>query len=205
MLRARLNTDGRPIDPIILNGSCRQIPLQLHVGMDAEHDGSGDQDREAIKLESTMQDSPFSDRETQIVIDTLNNILEMELAGVVRYMHYSFMVFGHNRIPIVSWLLGQADESRMHAIKAGEHVTTLGGHPSLKIGQLLETHRHDVGEILQESYEHEHLGLAEYRKLLILGAGKSILLEEYARQQIAAEEEHLATISKMMRKPASIK
>jgi bacterioferritin len=173
--------------------------------MDTEHDGCGNQDREAVKLESTMQDSPFSDRETQIVIDTLNNILEMELAGVVRYMHYSFMVFGHNRIPIVSWLLGQADESRMHAIKAGEHVTTLGGHPSLKIGQLLETHRHDVGEILQESYEHEHLGLAEYRKLLILVAGKSILLEEYARQQIAAEEEHLATISKMMRKPASIK
>src|ERR1700720_1071117 len=110
-----------------------------------------------------MQDSPFSDRETQIVIDTLNNILEMELAGIVRYMHYSFMVFGHNRIPIVSWLLGQADESRMHAIK-------LGGHPSLKIGQLLETHRHDVGEILQESYEHEHVGLGEYRKLLILVA-----------------------------------
>ena len=152
-----------------------------------------------------MQDSPFSDRETQIVIDTLNNILEMELAGVVRYMHYSFMVFGHNRIPIVGWLLSQADESRMHAIKAGEHVTTLGGHPSLKIGQLLETHRHDVGEILQESYEHEHLGLVEYRKLLNLVAGKSILLEEYAREQIAAEEEHLAIIRKMMRKPASIK
>ena len=124
---------------------------------------------------------------------------------MVRYMHYSFMVFGHNRIPIVGWLLGQADESRMHALKAGEHVTTLGGHPSLKIGQLLETHRHDIGEILQESYEHEHLGLGEYRKLLNLVAGKSVLLEEYAREQIAAEEEHLAIIGKMMRKPASIK
>ena len=40
------------------------------------------------------------------VIVTLNQILELELAGVVRYMHYSFMIFGHSRIPIVSWLRG---------------------------------------------------------------------------------------------------
>jgi len=38
------------------------------------------------------------------VVATLNKILEFELAGVVRYMHYSLMVFGHNRIPIVDWL-----------------------------------------------------------------------------------------------------
>src|SRR5262249_37760420 len=138
-------------------------------------------------------------------IKTLNRILEMELAGVVRYMHYSFMIFGHNRIPIVGWLRSQADESKTHATQAGEHITNLGGHPSLKIGQLLETHKHNLDEILGEALAHEEEGLQEYRTLLEQVADKNIMLEEYARDQIAAEEAHLAEIRKMMRKPGSIK
>ena len=45
------------------------------------------------------------------IIDALNTIMEFELAGVVRYTHYSLMVFGYNRIPIVKWLRDQATES----------------------------------------------------------------------------------------------
>ncbi len=149
--------------------------------------------------------TPFTPAETEKVIDTLNRILELELAGVVRYLHYSFMVFGHNRIPIVAWLRGQASESQAHAVQAGEHITSLGGHPSLKIGSLLETHKHNIDEILEEALQHEEQGLVEYRSLLGLVAGKSIMLEEYARAQIAAEEAHLAEIRKMLRRPGSIK
>jgi bacterioferritin len=142
--------------------------------------------------------------ETTRFIDILKRILELELAGLVRYLHYSFMVFGHNRIPIVAWLRAQADESQAHAVQAGEHITSLGGHPSLKIGPLLETHKHNVDEILREALEHEQEGLAEYRKLLEAVAGRNIMLEEYARAQIAAEEAHAADIGKMLRKPGSI-
>ena len=138
--------------------------------------------------------------ETAKVVDTLNRILELELAGLVRYLHYSFMVFGHNRIPICGWLRAQSTESTAHAVLAGEHITTLGGHPSLKIGELLETHKHSVDDILKEAMDHEKLGLAEYRKLLSLTAGTHIMLEEYAREQIALEEQHLAEITKMTRR-----
>ena len=147
-----------------------------------------------------MSKNAGSKLDNEAAIQVLNRILELELAGVVLYMHYSFMIFGHNRIPITGWLRKQADESRDHAVLAGEHVTTLGGHPSLKIGDLLETHKHSVDDILKEALVHEELGLAEYRRLLELAAGHSILLEEYARAQIAAEEEHLAEIRKMMRR-----
>jgi bacterioferritin len=148
--------------------------------------------------------SELSSAETTKVVSSLNQILELELAGLVRYLHYSFMIFGHNRIPIVAWLRGQADESQVHAIKAGEQITNFGGHPSLKIGPLLETHKHNVDEILREALSHEEEGLAEYRKLLGLVAGRNIMLEEYARAQIAAEEAHVAEIGKMLRKPGSI-
>jgi len=148
--------------------------------------------------------SGLTKTDTVKVVETLNRILELELAGLVRYLHYSFMVFGHNRIPIVGWLRGQADESQAHAVQAGEHITNLGGHPSLRIGSLLETHKHNVDEILREALIHEEEGLTEYRKLLEQVADRSIMLEEYARTQIAAEEAHLADIGKMLRKPGSI-
>jgi bacterioferritin len=148
--------------------------------------------------------SELSKADTAKVVETLNRILELELAGLVRYLHYSFMIFGHNRIPIVAWLRTQADESQAHAVQAGELITNLGGHPSLRIGALLETHKHNVDEILREALVHEEEGLAEYRKLLAQVAGGSIMLEEYARTQIATEEAHVAEIGKMMRKPGSI-
>ena len=134
-------------------------------------------------------------------IDALNRIMELELAGVVKYTHYSLMVYGYNRIPIVSWLKGNADESLAHAHKAGELVTLLGGHPSLKIGPLLETEQHDIGDILRESLAHERSALAAYYELLQIAEGHSVLLEEYAREMIVSEELHQDEVNKMLRRP----
>lgn len=133
------------------------------------------------------------------VIDALNAILECELAGVVRYTHYSLMVYGHNRIPIVSWLREQASESLTHASQAGEHITTLEGHPSLKIGKLVETEKHSINDILSESLQHEENQVKNLYHLLGLVEGKSVLLEEYAREMIVEEETHISEVKKMMR------
>ena len=134
-------------------------------------------------------------------IDMLNKILEFELAGVVRYTHYALMVFGYNRIPIVSWLRAQAKESLTHADLAGEHITTLQGHPSLKIASLLETHKHSITDILQESLVHEREQLENYKSLLKMVEGHSVFLEEYARLMISDEETHVSEVEKMLRKP----
>jgi bacterioferritin len=146
----------------------------------------------------------MEDSHKQNAIEILNRIMELELAGVVRYTHYALMVFGYNRIPIVSWLDGNASESLAHAKRAGEFVTMLGGHPSLKIGTLLETHKHDIGDILRESLEQESTTLAAYYDLLKLVEGNSVTLEEYAREMILLEETHLDEVNKMLRKPGEI-
>jgi bacterioferritin len=134
----------------------------------------------------------------------LNQIMEAELAGVVRYTHYALMVFGHNRIPIVSWLRGEASTCLEHANEAGELVTQFGEHPSLKIGPLLETHKHGINDILLESLEAEKVGLVLYRKLFELARDRSVLLEDYARRLIAEEEQHIGEVNKMLRKPGEI-
>ncbi len=138
------------------------------------------------------------------VVAILNRILEAELAGVVRYTHYSFLVFGYGRIPIVSWLRTQADESLLHAQQAGEWITTLGAYPSLAIGPLLDSHKHDIGDMLRESLQSEGSALALYRELLAAVEGKHIALEEFARQMILAEELHAAEVDKMLRKPGDV-
>ena len=58
--------------------------------------------------------------DSQKVCNVLNEIMEYELAGVVRYTHSSMMVSGPYRLPIVSFLKEQAAESLLHAQMAGE-------------------------------------------------------------------------------------
>ena len=142
--------------------------------------------------------------DNKAVVDQLNRILEVELAGVVRFTHYSLMVYGYSRIPIVGWMREQARAGMEHAEEAGEMVTSLGQHPSLAIGSLLETHKHDIGDILVEVMEHERESLELYKKLLTLVEGESTMLEEYARRKIFDEETHLAEVDKMLRRPGEI-
>jgi bacterioferritin len=142
--------------------------------------------------------------DTEAAVAELNKILEMELAGVVRYSHYALMMFGHSRIPIVSWLRDQAAESLGHAHEVGEVITYLGAHPSLAIGPLLETHRHDVDDILGEALAHEREALDHYRSLLGVVEGRSVYLEEFARKMIYEEERHQDEVNKMLRNPGEV-
>jgi bacterioferritin len=149
-----------------------------------------------------MPETPAMDKEK--VVAVLNRLLEAELAGVVRYTHYSFLVFGFGRIPIVSWLRDQANESLLHAQQVGEWITALGAYPSLAIGPLLDSHQTDIGAILNESLDTEARALLLYRELLEAVDGRSVALEEFARQMIHLEEVHAAEVNKMLRRPGQV-
>ena len=120
---------------------------------------------------------------------------------MIRYTHYSFMARGFGRIPIVSWLRSQADESMLHAHEAGELITQLDGKPSLGIGPLLENYTQDTGKILTSSLDHESAALNAYHELLELVSGKSIMLEEYATRMISDETRHAGEVRKMLTAP----
>ncbi len=131
-------------------------------------------------------------------LECLNKIFQAEMAGVFRYLHYSFMIMGHNRIPIQKWFRDQANESQAHAIAIGEKITALGGHPAMTSAPILETNRHSVHELLEESMHFELEGLALYKELVKL-AGDDIALEELARDFVRQETEHLEEVEKMLR------
>ena len=141
----------------------------------------------------------MKDLDTKATIKLLNTIMEFELAGVVRYTHYSLMVTGPNRIPIVDFFKGQAAESLTHAQEAGEIITGLEGHPSQKIAPIEETNRHSVKDLLKESMGHEQTALDLYKDLLEVVEDASVYLEEYARTKIGQEELHNLEVKKMLR------
>ena len=135
---------------------------------------------------------------TTAIVDQLNKLLEMELSGVARYLHYSFMVFGANRIPITAWFRDQATEGMNHSVRVGEKITAYGGEPSVRVRPVPETRHQSLRAMLEESRGFERESLAEYERLLGL-AGSEIALEEFARSQITAETEHLEEVDKMLR------
>lgn len=137
--------------------------------------------------------------DTESVNPVLNEILKAELSGVVRYTHYSLVITGPNRLPLVDFMKAQAAESLLHAQQAGEILTGLGGHPEQGIAEIDESHDHAIEMILRESIDHERRALELYRQLLGLTEGKSIYLEEYARGQIGQEELHVIEMNKLLR------
>lgn len=141
----------------------------------------------------------MKDLDIKRTCEILNSIMEYELSGVVRYTHSSIMVSGPHRIPIVQFLQAQANESLLHAQEAGELLTGLEGHPTQQIAPIEETHQHSVKDILQESLDHEMHALELYNHLLDTVDGKSIFLEEYARNKIGQEEQHSLELRKMLR------
>jgi bacterioferritin len=142
---------------------------------------------------------PMKNLNIEKTLKLLSRIMEFELAGVVRYTHYSLMVTGPNRIPIVQFMKAQASESLLHAQQAGEILTGLGGHPTQKIADIDETYRHSVQDILDESLAHEQRALNLYKELLDTVEDRSVYLEEFARTQIAQEEVHGLELRKMLR------
>jgi bacterioferritin len=133
------------------------------------------------------------------IIEKLTEIFDLELSGVIRYTHYSLMIFGHNRLPLFDFFKAQATESLQHANLAGEHITGLGGHPPLNLTSIKETFKHDTKEILAESLEHEKQAIKHYYELLELIGNQSVYLEEYARGMIGQEELHALEVEKMLK------
>ena len=137
--------------------------------------------------------------DTEATTEALNAILEAELSGVVRYTHYSLMINGPNRIPLVEFMKAQATESLVHAQTVGEILTGLGGLPSLRVAPVAETTGYAIHDLLEESLHHERQAVGLYRALLDVVEGRSIYLEEFARAQISTEELHQLELQKMLR------
>ncbi len=136
------------------------------------------------------------------VLELLNEIYQVEVAGINQYLHFSFMVMGYNRIPIQSWFRSNATESMTHATTIGEKITSLGGHPTMVAPKISESGDHSILQLLHESLKHEEGAVALYKKLVDVATEMGdIALEEMAREFVRNEVEHVDEVRKMIRAP----
>ena len=150
-------------------------------------------------VEMSINEKSYQNKE---VLDLLGRIYQEEMAGITRYLHYSFMIMGHNRIPIQSWFRSNASESMGHATVIGEKITSLGGHPPMVAASTDESNVHTVNQLLEESLSFEQKTIELYRELAQVATRlEDIALEELAREQVKAEVEHADEVRKMLRKP----
>jgi bacterioferritin len=133
------------------------------------------------------------------IMERLNDLLEFELSGITRYLHYSFMIFGPNRIPITKWLRDQAQDGFEHATLLGEWITALDGHPTVRVRPTPDAKKHDTRSMLLEALEFEQEGVRKYKDLLELVRDNDVALEEFVRGMIEQEQDHLYEMDKMLR------
>lgn len=142
--------------------------------------------------------------QNKAVLDLLGEIYKSEISGVNRYLHYSFMIMGYNRIPIQNWFRDNAKEAMDHAIEIGEKITSLGGHPPMISAKVDETNLHTIQQLLEESLKFEEEAIISYKKLVLLATDLGdFALEEMARAFVKAEVEHADEVRKMLKKPES--
>lgn len=130
------------------------------------------------------------------ILGALNEGLEREMSNVVSYLHYSFMVRGVNRGPLVTFFREQAQESFQHATKLGEKIVALGGHPSVRIEPIKETKKHKPDEMLREELGREKEEVKRYRALLRLVDADDIALRVMLEEMIAEEQEGIEDLEK---------
>lgn len=139
------------------------------------------------------------------VLDLLGKIYQVEVAGVTRYLHYSFMIMGHNRIPIQKWFRDNATESMGHATIIGEKITSLGGHPPMVGANVKEMGKHSINQLLTESLTFEEEAVTLYKELVkVAESVEDIALEELAREFVKEEVEHVDEVRKMLIAPDSV-
>ncbi len=140
------------------------------------------------------------DRDKAIAI--LNRIVECELAGVIRYTQFSLTVEGEDRAEVATWLRAQADEGLKHAQRAGRLIALLGGQAATASwAPLLGGDVHDIDTILRASLRHETEACHADQQLLELSRGRSVFIEDYARDLIVTETMHINQVGRLMRQP----
>jgi bacterioferritin len=122
----------------------------------------------------------------------------MEIETAIRNLHFSFLIFGPSRKPVVEFFRDEVEESIRHATMLGEKITALGGLPAIRVRAVHEPQGHTLEAILKESIRHEEEAVATYTKLLEL-VKEDAPLRVLFENQVLEEQEHVEELRKYLR------
>ncbi|MDP7033749.1 MAG: ferritin-like domain-containing protein [Planctomycetota bacterium] len=128
-----------------------------------------------------------------VVIERLNEILAEEVEAAVRYLHLAMSVKGLDRLLVRDTLFEGMQETLQHAQMISERLSHMGANPRIRINIDLESTRISGAEAIQNAVAVEEQALEAYRELLEL-VENDIALEEFVRDQVSLETQHVADL-----------
>lgn len=134
------------------------------------------------------------------IVSRLQAILENELAGAMMYLHYSFYIHGHARIPITGWLRSQSSEGMMHATLVGDKIAALGGNPVTRPADGKFALRFNtLDEMLRQALALEKEVFDQYVSLARELGDEQIGLRLFLESQATEETGHIEEVEAMLK------
>ena len=141
----------------------------------------------------------MSEYSREVALSRLNEFLAEELEASIRYLHLGTLVQGIDRLVIQKVLQENHEETVEHAQQVSEKILQVGGTPKPKINLELTGEKCTGIEALQTALLFEQAALDAYKEFLEVVEGSGdVVLEEFARQQVALESEHVSELQMLL-------
>ena len=137
------------------------------------------------------------------VVEDLNRLMAEEAEACLRYFQMRFRLRGKGRLAAEKFFEGALKETLEHADAIAQQIRSLGHIPTLHIDLSLSGGPMRPEEALAEALEVEQQALDAYQEFLPRVAGHPVL-EDFIRNQIAVETEHVQEILEAVRAAAPL-
>lgn len=138
------------------------------------------------------------------LVEDLNRLMAEEAEACLRYFQMRFRLRGKGRLATEKFFEEALKETLEHADSIAKQIRSLGHIPALQIHLSLSGGPMRSEEALAEALEVEQQALDAYKEFLPRVTGHPAL-EEFIRQQIAVETEHVQEILKVVHAAAPLK
>lgn len=129
------------------------------------------------------------------LVENLNNVLSLELAGVIQYSQHSYLVTGEWREIYRKFFRDQAGEAQEHAETLGDKIVALGGIPTVEPAMIRQST--DLKEMLKQDLELERDAMATYMAAWASCDDSDMPQKFWLEERIADEQLHIEELEKL--------
>jgi len=133
----------------------------------------------------------------EAIVQELNRLFAEEVEAATRYLHLRSAVRGLDRLLVERVLQDGFRETIEHAEIIAQKIRALGSVPKLDIQVSCPSEPLSAREALRQALIFEEAALDGYQEVLRRVEG-NVPLEEFIRQQIAIESEHVAQLKELL-------
>lgn len=120
------------------------------------------------------------------IVDGLNEIMSTEYTSMIQLMQHSFLMQGADRYTFGDLLRDHAKDTLKHARELGDKIVSLGGVPSVQIGEVMQSS--DTQEMLRQDLEQHRAAVAKIDEMIDKADARKIVALRVLLEEMSYEE-----------------